>query len=758
MRSVSGAERTTNTIYQRNKQRSKQTDKQTNIKTKANKQTNKMSSSSTDRSEVNYMEVPELKPFSEWKKTPVASFTEEEKYISSWDMDTSSALLTGGSERQIVFWINAYEELTVQPTDGAPMAATDMRQFRNIVMKSLNTRLHTSGLVKSLTTDANKLMEPEYNMDALCTFFDVLNPTDTNNFNGTAAEAVWIKTDLHQMFVQLLTAVMKHLFPSVYKYKGHDGIFDNHIMEVIMPKSRSTDNWTGWEDHQLMLSKVRETLACMGCQTIIAIHLVYSVVSKFRSWWDNACEEAAVEEAKRKAEASEAIRRAAEAQAAAAEFMAKFQQLDPVVRTLVESQFQPAINPLLQVLQQLQQPLQQITSPLQQQNPTVEAPTKGSSSSEKDGASSSSAITTTTTTKKDAKVEDKLSLTDWISIDSRYVVAGSRGDPAIWEKEYTYSEYMIQRTGLTCKPKTSKEIQLAHEARKKMNIKEYSFCEEGENNGFSASEDEDEEEEGAKKSNEEKEIEENGLVIVDTPTKEKGYFEKKFPNHKEILDGEVMIQLKKYIAFEKLRCGDKISGTSFTFEQIDHNDLCVEATLMTKRDAVYKSITSLNLKHEQWDTIFSEAAENYDINVEVDEKKDWTDAEKCHVYDLVTFEDPNSSHHGTKFYIVGMDVDALDAELLFVDTPLADNLEGIALKDLEHYEEGEDVYPKTKSRYGAGKVGKKHGKTLAVPSPMKNLDKNNIVSGKRKAPKPDHFVAGSATNTSTVSVKKKRIR
>ena len=40
-----------------------------------------MSSSSTDRSEVDVMKVPELKPVSEWKKTPVASFTEEEKSL-----------------------------------------------------------------------------------------------------------------------------------------------------------------------------------------------------------------------------------------------------------------------------------------------------------------------------------------------------------------------------------------------------------------------------------------------------------------------------------------------------------------------------------------------------------------------------------------------------------------------------------------------------------------------------------------------------
>ena len=673
-----------------------------------------MSSSSTDRSEVDVMKVPELKPVSEWKKTPVASFTEEEKYISSWDMDTSSALLTGGSEKLIVFWRDRYEELMVQPTDGAPMAATDMRQFRNIVIKSLNMRLLNSKFVLALATESGNT---EYNMDGLCTFFDVPNPTNTRNFNEVAAEAVWIKTDLHQMFVQLLAAVMKYLFPSVYKYKEHDGILHDDIMEVIMKKSVSTDNWTGWEDHQLMISKVREMLACMGCQTIVAVHLAETVVHKFRSWWRNACdaevekrkkaaEEAA--EAKRKSE-EEAKRKAEQAQAAAAEFMAKFQQLDPVVRTLVESQFRTTINPAL--IQALLPQLQQITSPLQQQilsqgssssNEINRVPTKGGSSStdtnEKDGASSSSDITTT---KKNANVAQSSSNTPRKETNETDGASSSS----------------TTTTTTTTTTKTNANVE--------------------------------DKEEDAKKSDEEKEIEENGLVIVETPTKEKGTLEEKFPNHREILNGSVKIKMKTYIAFETLRCGKEISGTKFTFEQIDHKDLCVEATLMTKREAVYKSITSLNLKHEQWDSIFSEAAENYDINVEVDEKKDWIDAEKCHVYDLVTFEDPNSSHHGTKFYIVGMDVEALDAELLFVDTPLADNLESISLKVLEKYEGDYPKDPKSTT------VGKKHGKTVAVP--LKNVDQSNIVSGKRKAPKPDHYVAGSATNGAQKK-SKRRIR
>ena len=427
-----------------------------------------------------------------------------------------------------------------------------------------------------------------------------------------------------------------------------------HIMEVIKKKSVSTDNWTGWEDHKLMVSKVREMWSCMACQTIIAIRLSETVRDKFRSWWTTTHDaevekrkKAAEEAAKAAAAAEAAKRKIEEAQAKANEFMTTFRQLDPTVRALIENQFQPSINPLLQVLQQLPGQLQV----MQQQHTLL---SQGSSSS--------------TTPRKDTK------------------------------------------------------------------------------------KDEEEEEE-------EKEIEENGLVIVNTPTKKKGALEEKYPKYQEILNGSVTIKLKTYIAFETLRCGDKISGTKFTFEQIDHKDLCVETTVSCERSTIPKSITSLNLKHEQWDTIFSEAAENYDINVEVDEKKDWTDAEKCHVYDLVTFEDTNSSHHGTKFYIIGMDVDALEAELLFADEPQSTNLEGVKLKDLEHFE-GDMIYPKKHTTVGKKPaVGKKHGKTLAVPSPMKNLDKNNIVRGKRKAPKPDHFVAGAATNQPQhQAIKRKKLR
>ena len=74
-------------------------------------------------------------------------------------------------------------------------------------------------------------------MDALCTFFDVPHPTNTKNFNGTAAEEVWIKMDLHQMFVQLLAAVMKYLFPSVYKYQGQA----KQTAEDFMEKFRQLD-------------------------------------------------------------------------------------------------------------------------------------------------------------------------------------------------------------------------------------------------------------------------------------------------------------------------------------------------------------------------------------------------------------------------------------------------------------------------------------------------------------------------------------
>lgn len=624
-----------------------------------------MASSSTDRSEVNYMEVPELTRFSEWKKTPVASFSEEEKNILSWDMDISSKSFD--DENQIVFWRAKYKELSVQQNGGEPMARDDMRQFRNVVIKSLSKRLHTSGFILAqvgVNPYMDQLDKFPYNMDGLCKFFELPHPTDD-------AEAE--KGGRPQMFVQLLAAVMKHLFPSVYKYEEHGGIFGNHIMEVIKKKSPSTGNWTGWEDHQLIVSKVNEMWSCMGCQTIIAVYLVDTVLDKFRSW-RNTTRDAELEKRKKAAE-EDAKKKAEEAKAAAAEFMAKFQQLDPAVRTLVESQIQPSINPaLIQALSQLpqiNQLQQQITSPLTNvAQSSSNTPLK--ETNETDGASSSSATTTTTTTttKKNANVEDK----------------------------------------------------------------------------------EEEEERKAQ----EKEIEDKGLVLIETPTKKKGLLETEFPKHKEILDGSFTIKLKTYIEFATLKCGEKISTTDglseWSYKDIDHEDLRVEATVSGHRDTIPKSITTLNLKHETWEVIFSEAAENYDINAEVDKVKDYP---AFKVYDLVTFNSPNSLHHGTKFYIIGMDVDALDVELLFADTPLSDNLEDISLKDLEHHE---GVYPKEKPK--STTVGKRHGKTLAVPksSPLKSLDSSNIIPGKRSRPPTNTFVAGAAVNQPKRKKEKKRMR
>lgn len=70
-------------------------------------------------------------------------------------------------------------------------------------------------------------------------------------------------------------------------------------------------------------------------------------------------------------------------------------------------------------------------------------------------------------------------LATWVAIDSRRQVLDpdgfKRDDTDMWEKEYTYSEYMRRRAGCTTRPKTPAEIKLSHKKRVNMNIKKYSF-------------------------------------------------------------------------------------------------------------------------------------------------------------------------------------------------------------------------------------------------------------------------------------------
>ena len=73
--------------------------------------------------------------------------------------------------------------------------------------------------------------------------------------------------------------------------------------------------------------------------------------------------------------------------------------------------------------------------------------------------------------------EEKLSLEVWCAIDPEVLVLDPDGfdtkDPDMMKRLYTYNEYLVGRTGCTCRPKNEEQIQLAHERRKRMNVKNY---------------------------------------------------------------------------------------------------------------------------------------------------------------------------------------------------------------------------------------------------------------------------------------------
>lgn len=73
----------------------------------------------------------------------------------------------------------------------------------------------------------------------------------------------------------------------------------------------------------------------------------------------------------------------------------------------------------------------------------------------------------------------KQTLETWLAIDSKTFCRSFDGfdsmDPNLMEKEYTYSEYMIARSGCTTMPKTPEQTRLANETRENLNIGKYSF-------------------------------------------------------------------------------------------------------------------------------------------------------------------------------------------------------------------------------------------------------------------------------------------
>ena len=70
-------------------------------------------------------------------------------------------------------------------------------------------------------------------------------------------------------------------------------------------------------------------------------------------------------------------------------------------------------------------------------------------------------------------------LKTWLAIDSKIFCRSFDGfdstDPNLMEKEYTYNEYMIGRSGCTITPKSPEQTRLANETRETLNIKKYSF-------------------------------------------------------------------------------------------------------------------------------------------------------------------------------------------------------------------------------------------------------------------------------------------
>ena len=108
------------------------------------------------------MKVPTLVPFGEWKKTPVAGFTEEEKKISLWKMNEDNRMVD--SRKNISYWLEKWEELFIQPTDGVPMAIyiIDIGNYTTLTLHKVATLpglgiLHLMGMMEPLIPKKKRL-------------------------------------------------------------------------------------------------------------------------------------------------------------------------------------------------------------------------------------------------------------------------------------------------------------------------------------------------------------------------------------------------------------------------------------------------------------------------------------------------------------------------------------------------------------------------------------------------------------------------